>query len=50
MCNFFEWYDPSLNPRVKKIIIGLMRNLEEFKNIENELRKKHIELKKKENS
>ncbi|KAG5060575.1 hypothetical protein AAZX31_01G119000 [Glycine max] len=42
VCNFFEWYDPSLNPRVKKIIIGLMRNLEEFKNIENELRTKYI--------
>ncbi|KAG5034827.1 hypothetical protein JHK87_009737 [Glycine soja] len=49
-CNFFEWCDPPLNPCVKKIIVGLMRKLEESKNIENELRKKHIELKKKENS
>ncbi|TKY53173.1 cyanogenic beta-glucosidase [Spatholobus suberectus] len=47
-CNFFEWHDPPLNVHEKRIIIALLRNVDELKVKENELKTNLSEMKKRE--
>ncbi|CAN1784687.1 hypothetical protein LINPERHAP1_LOCUS16646 [Linum perenne] len=33
-CNFFRWFDPSVQPRAKEVINGLLKRVKEIERIE----------------
>ncbi|KHN38830.1 hypothetical protein glysoja_048897, partial [Glycine soja] len=39
-CNYFEWHDPVANIRQKKIIVALMKKVDELKLREKDLQTK----------
>ncbi|RZB70552.1 hypothetical protein D0Y65_035499 [Glycine soja] len=47
-CNFFQWHDPVDNNRQKKIIVGLMKEVDELKLREKDLQTMISEMKMKE--
>ncbi|KAL2975249.1 hypothetical protein AAZX31_14G150300 [Glycine max] len=47
-CNFFQWHDPVGNNRQKKIIVGLMKEVDELKLREKDLQTMISEMKMKE--
>ncbi|RZC15964.1 hypothetical protein D0Y65_009304 [Glycine soja] len=47
-CNFFQWHDPIGNNRQKKIIVGLMKEVDELKLREKGLQTRISEMKMKE--
>ncbi|XP_028214954.1 uncharacterized protein LOC114397009 [Glycine soja] len=47
-CNYFEWHDPIANIRQKKIIVALMKKVNELKLREKDLQSKINDMKMKE--
>ncbi|KAL5191590.1 hypothetical protein HKD37_04G010850 [Glycine soja] len=48
-CNYFEWHDPIANIRQKKIIVALMKKVDELKLREKDLQSRISDMKMKEN-
>ncbi|KAH1199272.1 hypothetical protein GmHk_18G052677 [Glycine max] len=47
-CDFFEWHDPLINPRLKCIIVSFMRRVVYLKNREAEMMSRLNDMKRRE--